>query len=1291
MMAHPLAILSPEETNVARDLYDVIGADRIPEYQESVVDLVAHKQIKHTVVGKQHHASLTLSEFDVLVDRCMSSPLFQEAIAQFSLPDGFEVVIEPWPYGGLDNTDENRRFFQGLCFAQDKRSGNPDTNFYSFPLPIIPVMDAHTQQIIRVDRPATGGKGDGLLEQTFKRDIIGHCKPSEYVPELLTEGTRADLKPLNVVQPEGPSFRVTNESLVEWQKWRFRVGFNPREGATIHDLWYDGRSVMHRLAISEMTVPYADPRPPFHRKQAFDFGDGGGGNMANNLSLGCDCLGVIKYFDAVITKPDGTAEKLPNAICLHEQDNGIAWKHSNWRTGRAVVTRNRELVVQFIITLANYEYIFAYKFNQSGDITVEARATGILNVVNIDAGKVSDYGNVKNSVVVEESHPVPMNAVTNPNGNFYQITKNTVERASWIDAAPEYNRTIKMINPHKTNPISGNPVGFKFIPLATQNLLADPESVQARRAQFAQHHVWVTKYQDNELYAGGRYTLQSQYEIDGVADAVRRGDSVADTDVVVWNSFGITHNPRVEDWPVMPVETFQLMIRPADFFVENPSIDVPSNKNVSSRLVDKDCCPQLEDPAPKDDWPNHARFRAVDLELDTLREEMRTLSARLKEVESANSVASSRPTVSAAPTSLQRILNPPKSPSYVGPTSAEFGLDHQDDPLLYALDDRDNIHADNFQGNQDSRPASPVAQISTGSTPTENSTSQHSLHDLGLEETLRLVQVYEDTVGIMYPCVDLASLRTYVVEYYHSQTSAFNKSSARRLSRRDEDWFHARDIQVLNIVLATALLVESHGQSERAAQLADSVEDRFASRLKVAQVDMKECLILTLLSLFHSYRDDEVIAWRLTGMAARGSMELGLHRQETWKKTGGVFPGALEWIWASRLFWCIYVLDRKWSFGTGLPFAIQDSDMDTNLPEPGHSTPYLTCLISYARLGTKIWGLIVGWSNRSREATSEGCAFLDAQVQQWVHSIPRELRFDPSWRSPAGPVHTDRTRMLQVLLALQANQLRILVYRQNLLSGDRILDDIPGALIAVETAKSTIHMLDYYSRVSNVYFQRPEPFNYFLISALAALFLAVLHAPARFSQLCRPEFYTAVGMVRRSATRAKTSRRLQKIIRSLKRIQLSVPWQAQQASQHTVHSRSASNAAICSLDTPWKEKPFPFRNPFDLDPVSLTKDSPSVKIASNLYQTPGIPTPQGSSATFWPLSPNAALEVESNGCEDLSSFFEIAGGFCFEPRPDIANEAEMGMSQDGAGSAPNPLDVFQAEDEELTRVMAGLL
>jgi primary-amine oxidase len=176
------------------------------------------------------------------------------------------------------------------------------------------------------------------------------------VPELLDTPLRKDLKPLNVIQPDGPSFQVTNESLVEWQKWRFRVGFNPREGATLHDVRYDGRSILYRLSLSEMTVPYGDPRPPFHRKQAFDFGDGGAGQAANNLSLGCDCLGVIKYFDTITTDPEGNPSMSKNVVCLHEQDNGIGWKHTNYRTQRAVVTRLRELVVQFIITLGVSSY-----------------------------------------------------------------------------------------------------------------------------------------------------------------------------------------------------------------------------------------------------------------------------------------------------------------------------------------------------------------------------------------------------------------------------------------------------------------------------------------------------------------------------------------------------------------------------------------------------------------------------------------------------------------------------------------------------------------------------------------------------------------------------------------------------------------------------------------------------------------------------------------------------------------------------------------------------------------------
>lgn len=263
-------------------------------------------------------------------------------------------------------------------------------------------------------------------------------------------------------------------------------------------------------------------------------------------------------------------------MCLHEQDNGIGWKHTNWRTGRAVVTRSRELVVQFIITLANYEYIFAYKLDQAGGITVETRATGIVSVVGIDPGKISNYGNVvspgalaqnhqhifcvridpaidghENSVLIEESHRVLTNPKTNPYGNFYSVDQVLIDRPRWIDAASENNRIIKITNQNKINSVSGKPVGYKFTPPSTQHLLANPGSIQSERARFAHHHVWVTKHKDGEFFAAGRYTLQSRKESGGVADAIKRNEPIGSEDVVVWSVFGLTHNPRCEDWPVM--------------------------------------------------------------------------------------------------------------------------------------------------------------------------------------------------------------------------------------------------------------------------------------------------------------------------------------------------------------------------------------------------------------------------------------------------------------------------------------------------------------------------------------------------------------------------------------------------------------------------------------------------------------------------------------------------------------------------------------------------------------------
>ncbi|OTA92941.1 hypothetical protein M434DRAFT_21692 [Hypoxylon sp. CO27-5] len=594
-------------------LYDVIK-DGNAQLTETVVDVDAGAIRSTKAFESRYQTSYTALEFAMFQDACLSSEMFKAALEEFILPDNFVITIDPWPYGGPDVDEDIPRYMQGLVYARDTSKNNVDSNHYSYPLPIIPVMDVATKKLVRVDRLATGGVGDSLYPPPpggKPKKLFENCGPAEYVPELLDRPFRTDQKPINVIQPEGASFKVHGDNLVEWQKWRFRVGFTLREGAVLHDVCYDNRPIIYRLSFSEMTVPYGDPRPPFQRKQAFDFGDGGIGRAANNLKLGCDCLGAIHYIDSVMADSEGKPDLAKNVICLHEQDNGIGWKHTNFRTGRAVVTRLRELVVQFVATLANYEYVFAYKLDTAGGISIETRATGIVSVVPIDEGKVSGYGNVVNpgvlaqnhqhifavridpaidsyktgdtEVIIEESHPIPMNPETNPYGNGYGIRRRRVERAGFEDAEPKLNRVVRMENATKKNAVSGKNVGYKLVPSATQLLLADEKSVQAARAPFARHHLWFTGYRDGELWAAGEFTNQSKHEEGGVKTMVERGDCP-----VVWSVFGLTHNPRVEDWPVMPVEIHQFHLRPADFFTSNPALDVPSTKNESSVLVP--CC-----------------------------------------------------------------------------------------------------------------------------------------------------------------------------------------------------------------------------------------------------------------------------------------------------------------------------------------------------------------------------------------------------------------------------------------------------------------------------------------------------------------------------------------------------------------------------------------------------------------------------------------------------------------------------------------------------------------------------
>ncbi|WP_353864850.1 copper amine oxidase [Svornostia abyssi] len=304
---------------------------------EAVVDLTNGTVLRHErMEGVQ--ASITGEEFMATEDTVRASPEWQEAMRKRGVEDFSMCMLDPWSSGyfGPEDHPSRRRICRPLTWV---RSGDPDDNGYARPVEGLQVV---------VD-----------LDEMKVVEVIDHGvvplppRPGNYYPDLamgdpenvpVMDGMREDVKPIEITQPEGASFTVDG-SLVTWQKWQVRIGFNSREALVLYDIAYqDGdtlRPICHRASLGEMYIPYADPQPTQSTKNVFDMGEYGIGWLANPLELGCDCLGEIKYFDGVVNDQDGEPVVIPNAICMHEEDYGIGWKHTDFRTEKVEVRRLR--------------------------------------------------------------------------------------------------------------------------------------------------------------------------------------------------------------------------------------------------------------------------------------------------------------------------------------------------------------------------------------------------------------------------------------------------------------------------------------------------------------------------------------------------------------------------------------------------------------------------------------------------------------------------------------------------------------------------------------------------------------------------------------------------------------------------------------------------------------------------------------------------------------------------------------------------------------------------------------
>jgi primary-amine oxidase len=382
------------------------------------------------------------------------------------------------------------------------------------------------------------------------------------------------------------------------------VGFDPYEGLVLHTVGYhDGdrvRPVLHRASVCEMVVPYGDPGAMHGWKNAFDAGEWGLGRMANSLKLGCDCLGTVQYLDGVLATEQGEPYTVEHAICVHEEDYGILWKHVDQRGGTDEVRRSRRLVVSFVATVGNYEYGFYWYLYLDGNIQLEVKLTGIVSTMAITEGDHPDFANViapglaaphhqhlfsarldvdvdgrVNSVYEVEAEPV-VTGPENPWGNAFaqKATRLETELGAQRETNAATSRGWKVVNPASVNRL-GQPVGYKLVPtMSTPTMLASPESSVGQRAGFARHNLWVTPYRRDERRAAGEYPNQHAGG-DGLPRWTSADRPVTDTDVVLWYTFGVTHFVRPEDWPVMPVEYTGFVLSPVGFFDRNPALDVP--------------------------------------------------------------------------------------------------------------------------------------------------------------------------------------------------------------------------------------------------------------------------------------------------------------------------------------------------------------------------------------------------------------------------------------------------------------------------------------------------------------------------------------------------------------------------------------------------------------------------------------------------------------------------------------------------------------------------------------------
>ncbi len=556
----------------------------------AIVDMKANKIISLERVSQEAQVTYNMTEIFMAQELTKANQDYQEALKKRGITDLDLVQIDPWPGGGIvhDTIKPGHRALKTISFLREDESDNA----YAKPITgVISHVDLTIQEVTHVE-------DHGVVEMPKAHGRYD----ADSQPEL-----REHPKKIDITQPEGPGFNIEG-NLLSWEGWQVRVSVSPDEGPVLHQLSLDGRPILHRVALSDMVVPYGTADPMHSWKAVHDGTEYGFGTLVNSLTLGCDCLGEIHYLDANMLMFDGSVNTIENAICIHEEDYGILWKHTDTNMrGANEVRRSRRLVISSIATIGNYDYGLFWYLYLDGTIQCEVKLTGIVGISTYDGNRhredqdfriteelVSpihqhlfcirldwDLEGGNNQLFESNVETLPISD-ENPDGmQLSAVSKHlTRESEAKRDVSSSSSRVWKIINANKTNSF-GVPVGYKLLPGNTPALLAHPDSPPGKRASFSKHNLWATPFHKNEQAAGGEFSVMHSGE-GGLDDITSSDRDITECDLVTWYTFGLTHTPRPEDWPVMPVEYCGFHLIPVGFFDKNPTINLPpSCKNNS--------------------------------------------------------------------------------------------------------------------------------------------------------------------------------------------------------------------------------------------------------------------------------------------------------------------------------------------------------------------------------------------------------------------------------------------------------------------------------------------------------------------------------------------------------------------------------------------------------------------------------------------------------------------------------------------------------------------------------------